>query len=74
MSLERELYLHADEEVLVTKDEPQDVEQPHEEYHGVEETSHADPSTTHGRRHTTKANRLILDAVEHVGAPTSQRR
>ena len=28
--------LHADEELLVPKDEPQDVEQPHDEDHGVE--------------------------------------
>ena len=34
-SLERELYFHANEEILVPKDEPQDVEQPHEEDHGV---------------------------------------
>ena len=31
MSLESELDLHADEEILVPKDEPQDVEQPHAE-------------------------------------------
>ena len=72
LSLERELDLHADEELLVPKDEPQDVEQPHEEDHGVEETNHAEPSTRHGRRHTTEAERLRLDAAEHVGAPTSQ--
>ena len=35
LSLERELDLHADEEILVPKDEPQDVEQPHAEDHGV---------------------------------------
>ena len=29
LSLERELDLHADEELLVPKNEPQDVEQPH---------------------------------------------
>ena len=53
------------------KDEPKDVEQPHEEDHGVAETTHAEPFTKHGRRHTTEANRLRLDAIEHVGAPTS---
>lgn len=36
LSLERELDLHADEELLVPKDEPQDVEQPQEEDHAVE--------------------------------------
>ena len=36
--------------------------------------THADPSTRLGRRHTTEADRLRLDATEHVGAPTSLRR
>ena len=36
--------------------------------------THAEPSTRNGRRHTTEANRLRLDAEEHVGAPTSLRR
>jgi hypothetical protein len=36
LSLERELDLHADKELLVPKDEPQDVEQSHAEDHGVE--------------------------------------
>ena len=44
LSLERELHLHADEELLVPKDEPQDVDQPQEEAHGVEETTHAVPN------------------------------
>lgn len=35
LSLERELDLHAEEELLVPKDEPQDVDQPQEEVHGV---------------------------------------
>ena len=33
--LERELDLHVEEELLVPKDESQDVDQPHEEVHGV---------------------------------------
>ena len=74
MSLERELDLHADEELLVPKDEPQDVDWPHAEDHGVVETTHAEPSTGHGRRRTTEADRLRLDVVEHLGAPTSQGR
>ena len=45
MSLERELDLHVEEELLVPKDEPQDVEKPHVEDHGVAETTHAEPST-----------------------------
>ena len=71
MSLERELDLHAEEELLVPKDEPQDVEQPHVEDDGVEENTHAEPSTRKGRRCTTEADRLRLDAAENVGAPTS---
>ena len=39
LSLERELDLHAEEELLVPKDESQDVDQPHEEVHGVEKTT-----------------------------------
>ena len=74
MSLERELDLHAEEELLVPNDEPQDVEQPHAEEHGVEKNTHAEPSTINGRRCTTEADRLRLDAAENVGAPTSLRR
>ena len=70
-SLERDLDLHADEELLVPKDEPQDVEQPQAEDHGVAETTHAEPSTINGRNHTREVDRLMLDATEHVGAPTS---
>jgi hypothetical protein len=42
--LERELDLHAEEELLVPKDESQYVDQPHEEVHEVEETTQAEPS------------------------------
>ena len=35
LSLERELDLHVEEELLVPKDESQDVDHPHEEVHGV---------------------------------------
>ena len=73
LSLERELDLHAEEELLVPKDEPQDVEQPHEEDHGVAENTHENPSTRNGRRRTMESDRLRLDAAENVGAPTSQR-
>ena len=72
MSLERELDLRADEEILVPKDEAQDVEQPQDEDHGVVETTHADPSTRNGRKCTREADILMIDATEHVGAPTSQ--
>ena len=42
MSLERELDLHADEELLVPKNEPKDVEKPHAKDHGVEKTTQAE--------------------------------
>ena len=41
-SLERELYLNADEELLIPEYEPQDVEQPHAEDHRVAETTQAE--------------------------------
>ena len=62
LSLERELHLHADEELLVPKDEPQDVDQPQEEVHGVEETTHVAPNII-GWKRTTKVEQLNLDAV-----------
>ena len=64
--------LHVEEELLVPKDEPQDVEQPHEEVHGVVGNTHAEPSIRNGRRRTTEGDRLRLDAAKNVGAPTSQ--
>ena len=72
-SLEREPHLHADEELLVPKDEIQDVDQPHEEFYGVEETTHVAP-TIRGRKHTTEAEQLALDVEKVVGPPTAQRR
>jgi hypothetical protein len=74
LSLERELDLHAEEELLVPKDESQDVDQPHEEVHGVEETTQIEPSIRNGRKRTMKADRLRLDPAQNVGAPISQRR
>jgi hypothetical protein len=71
LSLERELDLHAEEELLVPKDDSQDVDQPHEEVHGVEEATHAEPSIRNGRKHTKEPDRLRLDASQNVGAPTS---
>jgi hypothetical protein len=57
---------------LVLKDQSQYVDQPHEEVHGVEEATHAEPSIRNDRKHTTKADRLRLDVAQNVGAPTSQ--
>jgi hypothetical protein len=55
--------LHAEEELLVPKDESQYVDQPHEEVHGVEEATHAEPSIRNGRKRTTEADRLRLDVA-----------
>ena len=74
LSLERELHLHAEEEIIVPKDEPLDVDQPQEEIHGVEESTHVEPNIRIGRKHTTEAERLKLDATQNVGVPASQRR
>jgi hypothetical protein len=73
-SLEKEIDLHAEEELLVPKYESQDVDQPHEEVHGVEEATHVEPSIRNGRKCTMKDDRLILDVAQNVGAPISQRR
>lgn len=73
LSLERELHLHANEELFFPKYEPQDVDKPPEEVHGVEETTHAAPNNR-GQKRTTKDERLNLDAAQNVGATTSQRR
>lgn len=70
-SLEREPHLHADGELLVPKDELKDVDQPQDEVHGVEETTHA-TQTIRGRKRTTEAERLAQAAEEVVGPPTTQ--
>ena len=49
LSLERELHLHAKEDLLVPKYEPLHVDQPQEEIHGVEESTHAEPNIRQGR-------------------------
>ena len=59
---------------MVPKDESQDVDQPHEEVHGVEESTQVEPFIRNGRKCTMEADRLRLDAAQNVGAPTSQRR
>ena len=70
--LERELDLHVEEEILVPKDESLDVDQPLEEIHGVEESTHTEPNIKTGKRHTTEAEKLKLDAAQNVRVPTSQ--
>jgi hypothetical protein len=71
LSLERELDLHVEEELSVPKYESQYVDQPNEEVHVVEETTHSNPSIRNGIKCTTEADRLRLDVAHNVGAPTS---
>eukprot|EP00253_Pinus_taeda_P013598 PITA_13598 len=60
------------EKLLAPKEEAQDdVEQPHAEEQGVETPTHAE-SSRDGRKHMREADRLLHDARENVGAPTSQ--
>ena len=40
----------------------------------MEESTHAEPNIRIGRKRTTEAERLKLDAAQNVGVPTSQRR
>lgn len=64
VSLERELELHVDEELRI------DVEQPHAEDPRVEISTQVE-SSREGRKCTREANKLLDDALENVGAPTS---
>ena len=48
------------------------MDQPQEEDHGVEESTHVEPNIRIGRRHTIEADRLRLDVAQNVGAPTSK--
>ena len=49
------------------------MEQPHAEVPGVE-TSTQEESSRDGWKHTREADRLLEDARENVGAPSSQHR
>ncbi len=49
------------------------MDQPQDEVHGVEETTHAAP-TIRGRKLTTEAERLAQDAEKVVGPPIAQHR
>eukprot|EP00253_Pinus_taeda_P029326 PITA_29326 len=67
-SLEREIQLHVDEEILAPKEEPQDdVEQTHVEEQRVEETTHAETSRG-GWKCTKEADILMHDARENVNS------
>ena len=69
--LDWEIQLHANKELLAPKEESQDdVEQPHAKELRVEAPTHADTSK-YGRKRTREADRLMHDARENVGAPTS---
>ena len=39
-----------------------------------EESTHVEPNIRIGKKRTTEAERLKLDAAQNVGVPTSQRR
>eukprot|EP00253_Pinus_taeda_P004472 PITA_04472 len=75
VSLERELKLHVEEELSVPNEEkPQiDVEKLHVDDPGVETSTHAKTSRD-GRKRSREVDRLMLDAQENVGQPSSQRR
>jgi len=49
------------------------MDQPQDEVHGVEETTHAAP-IIRGQMHMTEVERLAQDAEKVVGPPTAQRR
>ena len=68
VSLERELKLHAEEELSVPKEEePQiDAKLPHAEDLGVETSTHAETSRD-GRKRSREADKLMLDVRENVG-------
>ena len=54
------------------EEEPQtDAEQPHAEVPGVETSTQAE-SSRDGQKRTREADRLLEDARENVGAPSSQ--
>jgi len=73
-SLERELQISSEEELLVPKEKPQeDVEQPHIEEQKMESTTQAE-KPREGSKQTREVDRLLHDARENVGQPTSQRR
>eukprot|EP00253_Pinus_taeda_P032833 PITA_32833 len=68
------VYMHVTKDVR-KKLEPtaEDVDQPQDEVHGVEETTQAAP-TIRGRKRLIKAERLAQDAEKVVGPPIAQRR
>jgi len=71
VSFERELQLHAVEEILVPNSEEPviDVGNPHVEDPGVETSTQA-KSSRDGRKCTREADRLLHDSRESLGAPT----
>ena len=67
--------MHAEEELLVPKEEePQiDAEKSHAEDPRVETSTHAE-SSRDGRKRSREANRLMMDVREDVGQPSSHHR
>lgn len=73
-SLEREIQLHADAEILAPKEERQDdLEKPRAKEQRVEAPTHEDTSRD-GRKCIIEDDILMHDSRENVGAPTSQHR
>jgi len=71
-SLERELKIPPEEELLAPKEEPQEVvEHPQIKKQRVETTTKAEPSIE-GRKGTKEAERLVQDVRENVGAHSNQ--
>jgi len=73
-SLERELYIPPEEELLAPKKEPQEVvEKPQIEEQRVDTFTQVEPSIK-GRKRTKEADILAYDARVNVGAPSNLRR
>ena len=68
----KKLELHVYEEILAPKVEKPhiDVEQPHVDDPGVDTSTQAEYSRE-GRKRTREADKLLDDAWENVGAPSS---
>eukprot|EP00253_Pinus_taeda_P016127 PITA_16127 len=78
-SLEREMSIPLEKDLLDPKEEPQDelqevLEQPHaeEQTGGRVEAPNQPESSREGRKSTEEANRLVHDVRDNVGSPTSQ--
>ena len=63
--------MHREEAILAPKEEPRDdVDQTHAEEYRVEAPTHAETSID-GRKRTREADRLMHEARDNMGSPTS---